>query len=655
MPADATRPRGGPGGKAWRSLRASAYAVACLLLAVIAVAVHLPARAEIVVKSADWATIPVGEPVPPGVDWSSHPLPLRWMLSEGWGLSGVALRLRFDLPAPPAEALAVLIPVATDGGRVTVNGRFIGAVQQPDAHTQVHWQRPHLLAIDPSLLVAGENTLLIQTAYRAGDHVVGRVEIGTLGEMSTQFERDYFLTSTLPWVGATIAAVLALIFGVLWLRRPDPMIGLITTAALLWCARCSTYLVEIMPLWVRFWMQLLYFGSIGGFAGVITVLLLRMSNLRSRREELMIFGYASLGAFALVITAQHAAPYLNSVWTLGLIVMPLFAVCVALNNRMRARPAPHWIVMAASALLFIAWAHDYATERGWIAADSALQLHWAGPLLLVALATPLVDRFVDILREAESARAELETRVREREQLLKRNFERLRQSERVQAENQERQRIMQDMHDGLGSQLLSSLMLVERGAVTNEQVAQILRESIDDMRLAIDALAPEQTDLGAALGNLRFRMEPRLKAAEIDLIWDARNLPEEVKLHQDAVLPILRIVQEAMTNALKHSKGRAVRVTLGVEKVNDVQWLDIRVADNGGGIVEENSSGRGLLNMRNRAQKIGALLNLETKQGSGTVVQLLYKLETVGAPGSGVRSENTQLNTQAVIERARMT
>ncbi len=144
-------------------------------------------------------------------------------------------------------------------------------------------------------------------------------------------------------------------------------------------------------------------------------------------------------------------------------------------------------------------------------------LNFAGPLMLAALATPLVDGFIKMMQEAETARVELETRVREREQLLKRNFERLRESERVKVEAQERQRIMQDMHDGLGSQLMSSLMLVEREAVSNDQFAQILRESIDDMRLAIDALAADDADLAAALGNLRFRMEPRLRAAGMEL------------------------------------------------------------------------------------------------------------------------------------------
>ena len=651
MPSGASnRPR--PLAALRRALQAGAASLGVLL--VLCAALPTPARAALTIKSVEWAAEPLDQLPAADAVWLRFDLPYRWTSAEGSALTGIALRLHFELPAVPSDALAALIPVDTEGGRISVNGHFVAAIQAPDEHTHVQWQRPHLLSIDPKLLVPGSNTMLIQTAYRAGHHVLGRVEIGALGELSARYEREYFLTSTLTWIGATLAAVLALIFGVLWLRRRDALTGLITLAAVIWCARSATFLVEIMPLGLRFWMRLLYFATKGGFAAVITILLLRMANLHNRREELMILLYAALGAVAFVVTAQYAASYLDLLWAPGLILMPAFAVVVALNNRLRARQSPHWFVIAASVLIFVAWAHDYAAGVGWLAADSTMALHWAGPLLLVALATPLVDGFADILREAESARAELETRVREREQLLKRNFERLRQSERAQAENQERQRIMQDMHDGLGSQLLSSLMLVERGAVTNEQVAQILRESIDDMRLAIDALAPEQTDLGSALGNLRFRMEPRLRAAGIELIWDARNLPEEVKLHQDAVLPALRIVQEAMTNALKHSKARTLRVTLGVEKVNEASWLDIRVADNGRGVVDENTSGRGLLNMRNRAQKIGALLNIETKAGAGTVVQLLYKLETAAAGGPNARSENTQLNTQAIIERARL-
>jgi signal transduction histidine kinase len=335
-----------------------------------------------------------------------------------------------------------------------------------------------------------------------------------------------------------------------------------------------------------------------------------------------------------------------------LIVIPGIALAYAVAARLRRPGAPPVAVLIAAIVALLAGLHDFLLLRGSVLGIQTLALHWAVPLLLISLATPLTDRFVRALREAETARDELETRVREREQLLKRNFERLRESERAQAQAQERQRIMQDMHDGLGSQLLSSLMLVERKGVSQEQVVQILRECMDDMRLAIDAMAAEDAGLLSALGNLRYRMEPRLRAAGVELAWTARGLPEEIDIHPDAVLPILRIVQEALTNALKHSRARTVQVSIALEQGGDAPWLNIRVADNGRGIMQEGVGGRGLLNMRNRAQRIGAQLKIETVPSAGTLVQLRFKVEPHEV-STLMRATQMPLNTQAVIERVR--
>jgi signal transduction histidine kinase len=309
-------------------------------------------------------------------------------------------------------------------------------------------------------------------------------------------------------------------------------------------------------------------------------------------------------------------------------------------------------VVAALIIALVAAAHDFLVAIGVLPFASPALLNIATPVLVIALGATLIDRFVRSLAEVEKTNADLETRIHEREQLLKRNFDRLRESERVKASAQERQRIMQDMHDGLGSQLLSSLMLVERGAMSNEQVAQILRESIDDMRLAIDALAADDSDLFAALGNMRFRMEPRLRAAGMELQWDARNLPEEVDLDPNAVLPVLRIVQEALTNAIKHSRARVVRVTLSVDHDGDSQWLSIRVTDNGRGLAATgNVTGRGMLNMKSRAARIAAFLKVESVPGAGTMILLRLPLNPI--PGPTTRAMQLSLDTEAVIEQLR--
>lgn len=634
-----------------RSLRAAIFAAVPLALAHCLAAAPPAARAQ-TITAVEWSATAVGAQPAADAQWTRFDLPLRWSASEASPLQGVALRMKFRLDAPPAEAWAVLIGNAANGGRVSVNGRFIGAIRMPDERSHVRWRRPHLLAIDPALLVAGENVLLVQTAYRGGMHVFAGVEVGTLAQMSARYDERFFLSYTLTWIGATLAAVIALLFGVLWLRRPEPLLALLTLAAALWVLRSSYFLVETMPLALRLWLRLAYYAASGGFAAVMTMALLRLSGRREPRDLWLVAGYAAIGPLLLVVTAQHAAPFIEQLWMPGLVVMAGAGFTYAVRQRLRWREAPPLVLLAAMALTLAAAVHDFLLSRGVSLTGDALALHWAGPLLLVALAAPLVDRFVRILREAETARAELETRVREREQLLKRNFERLRESERLQATAQERQRIMQDMHDGLGSQLLSSLMLVERGAVTQEQVAQILRECIDDMRLAIDALASEDAGLLSALGNLRFRMEPRLRAAGIELAWDARGLPQEIDINPDAVLPILRIVQEALTNALKHSRARAVHVVLAMEHNGDSQWLNIRVTDNGRGITGEGAGGRGLSNMRNRAGRIGAQLKLETVPGAGTMVQLAYRLDTQGASVT-TRMSQLPLNTEAIIERAK--
>ena len=229
-------------------------------------------------------------------------------------------------------------------------------------------------------------------------------------------------------------------------------------------------------------------------------------------------------------SSLRAEPYLQLAWQPGLLLIVGVATGVGLYRRTQGGVAsPHPLVLVAAVILLCAGLLDYASVVGLNSLDGVPAMNFAGPLMLLALAAPLIDGFIKTMHQAELARVELETRVREREQLLKRNFERLRESERVKVEAQERQRIMQDMHDGLGSQLMSSLMLVERGAVSNDQFAQILRESIDDMRLAIDALAAEDADLAAALGNLRFRMEPGDRLLLItDGISEARNAHGEL-------------------------------------------------------------------------------------------------------------------------------
>lgn len=205
----------------------------------------------------------------------------------------------------------------------------------------------------------------------------------------------------------------------------------------------------------------------------------------------------------------------------------------------------------------------------------------------------------------------------------------LRAFEREHAVNEERLRIMQDLHDGVGSQLLSTLMMVQGGNASREQTVLLLQECMDDIRLAIDTLAPDEPDLLPVLGNFRFRMEARYRAVGLDFLWINHSLPDALTLAPHAGLQLLRVLQEALANVLRHAQARRVKV----EVYFSPRELRVRLEDDGVGMAAAPTmagAGHGVANMRLRARKLGATLDWLDAGGDaarpGTVVELVVPL-----------------------------
>jgi signal transduction histidine kinase len=143
-------------------------------------------------------------------------------------------------------------------------------------------------------------------------------------------------------------------------------------------------------------------------------------------------------------------------------------------------------------------------------------------------------------------------------------------------------------------------------------------------------------DLMLALGSWRERAMAQLRPHEIALDWHVltpQGLPVHPELRPWHVIQIVRVLDEALTNAVKHAQARCITVTietLGGETGN-VAYGCITVADDGKGfeLASEGKSagggrtaGRGLRNMRGRAQRCGADLELRSGAG-GTSVRLV--------------------------------
>ncbi len=202
----------------------------------------------------------------------------------------------------------------------------------------------------------------------------------------------------------------------------------------------------------------------------------------------------------------------------------------------------------------------------------------------------------------------------------------------VGAREEERRRLHRDLHDGLGSQLaalnlqlgaMPSLIDTDRAAAIDE-VAELraqLRSAITSVRAVVQGLRPPAIDELGLLVALR----ERIRQFSTDKFFVRMSLPERLPdLPAALEVAIYRIVEEALTNVTKHSLADWCLVSLSVTE----NRLIVEVEDDGTGLGDSpESEGVGLRSMRERAEELGGLFQVEQRPRGGTRVAASFRLD----------------------------
>ncbi len=200
------------------------------------------------------------------------------------------------------------------------------------------------------------------------------------------------------------------------------------------------------------------------------------------------------------------------------------------------------------------------------------------------------------------------------------------------AREEERRRLRRDLHDGLGSRLAA--LNLQAGALrglirrdpdaADEAVVELrdeVRASIADIRRLVYGLRPPALDELGLVAAIRQRAAAH---AVVDSTGESNNLRVEVDAPER--LPALpaaveaaayRIVEEALTNVVRHAQAGSCVVRLALEE----GALCVEVTDDGVGLPAGRAAGVGLLSMRERAAELGGECVVETAQKGGTRVQ----------------------------------
>lgn len=545
-----------------------------------------------------------------GLDRWTRPAPpeVRWTSEAGPGRS----LGRFATP-PEAHASAFAIYFSSVGGKLRV--RLNGA---PLFDSTAARFQPLLLHIAQPLRSAGEhNELSIELQPdRIGGAFLGQVRIGPQAVLAPQYAQRRFIKHTLPSYIAVIAIALGLISAVLWLGRRKDRVYLWHAAA---CFVIGSYIAltiapQLLPLpWAE---------AIGGtlaamFAQTCALLGLELYGVpwsgANRRRVMLAMSAASL-------LPLPAAAVLEPAIFLGWIVPGLWAaylpIVVLIIWRIYGRGfrANHdagtfWMMAAASGIGVVAL-RDALVMLGLMPREQGLWSAYVIAMPMAAFTWVLLQRFLHALDESEALNRELEDRVAMREAQIAQAWRERQRLERERVLSAERERLFQDMHDGLGGTLTATLARLSNEGADQTPVAYAVKSALDDLRSILASLDPDERSLRVALANLRERLSDDCAASGMQLEFELHALPDDLELQPARLLHLLRIVREACSNALRHAQATRLRIVAALLDgaiEADSALLEILIEDNGIGFDPDQSQRpghHGLANLKRRASRL---------------------------------------------------
>lgn len=536
--------------------------------------------------------------------------------------------LDFDV-LPDSRIEALYIPRFAMNAEVYLNGERIGFYgPMTGEFVERNWNRPQIVNLGANVLKLGQNTLAIQVRafpdYLAG---LSTIWLGSDENLREAYRSRYEVQVTSVYLSTAFVLgagiVLTILIGMGKTR--SGLLMLLAATCFLWGIRNLAFLTTVPPFEHGLWIQITQ-GGLLVFASTIVLLILLYCRVPKQRLEWKIWWAYSLSFPVLLIINENWALRLVGYYgILGLCMYSWNVILLMRHGNSKQSLAPHafgfgllsYMALSASDLLFLA---------GILPFDGYFLNQYMGIAMFLAMSYFLIDRYSGLLAESDSFNETLQSRLMEREVELATQYLRMQKIDEEKVKMAERQRLMADMHDGLGAHLVAAIHHLQSSNFNRKNTLNLLESGLRDLQLTIDSLEPIEQDLTTLLGAFRYRIADNMRSAGIRLHWVIdEDIPPIPYLDARNCLHVLRIVQEIFTNILKHAN--ASEVSLHVSR--GPKYVGVQIQDNGVGFVLERSQhGRGLKNLKQRAAALGGSIEMTTEAGQGTRFLLRLPLDT---------------------------
>ncbi len=542
----------------------------------------------------------------------------------------IVFEVPFERAADDDQPLGLYFSLQEQTLEVRVNGTVIRSTKSIPKFEGMLTSEPAFYAMPVDSLIVGQNWLEIHKTAMGVDMALSPFAVGPADELIEAYRWRSFFVIDLGLISIGVQLFVLLLMALInWPETERPRIRALMLIIALNAA--AIYFLSFRPPFEMTLAQFVYLWSGLNLALGLAVLAFAAFDsavrlpIRMRWVWVGIFA-AHAAAFAVLpldvdrsLTKLVNVPYgFLSVTTLASILLLALAV-------IRSNPARRF-ERSVLALSFGAMALDRIGSlidlHSPFDASLPMTLTW-GPILgtflglsmLLALAREaarareVVDQANQRLAQALAAReAELAESYRQREAI-----------QRQAAVLEERQRLVRDMHDGIGGQLMSLKLKAESGSLDQATLKSGVTNSLNDLRLIVDSLDSAEDGVSLTLVAFERRLRQQLAGTGVTLKVIDETGNAHAALAPRQILNVLRVLQEAVTNALAH--GKATLLELRARFADDERNFEFLLIDNGSGIDATQPAGHGLRNMQQRAAAIGGVCAVDS-DASGTRVRI---------------------------------
>jgi signal transduction histidine kinase len=530
--------------------------------------------------------------------------------------------LRFDLSLPkiPDSLQALYLPSYADEVFVSVNGAQVYGNELTDRQPARMWNIPVLATVPQSLLQPGQNRIEITLyGYPQEGLVLEPFHFGEAQLLTPHYNWRFITSAGMARFNLGFMTIAGIMLGIIWFaRRSEPIYALLATSCGFACIICIHFGFDTSPIGYRWW-TLIWQVSVS----VYVLLIFKFCNhyigedLKPLETVSLVFIMAEI-----VIGALVPAPYLFDtllLFKLHPAILSFLVLAVLLGNRSKIDKPDLRIFF-----FFLSMASAMGVYELYITAvvDPGRNQHIFQfmPLAMLCVCLWLViSRFMLSLRSYEELTGTLKQTVAAKTEELRLTYKKLGQAERLKAINNERQRIMLDLHDGIGGQLVNTLAYMQNNEKGDAVIKTALEDALRDLSLMLDSLETDAS-ISTLLGMLRTRLETLLAEHALEFDWRIDDEPELPHPGPSQNLNLLRIVQESITNIIKHAEASIITIASDRNSIS--------ISDNGKGFDPRPDGrrhhGHGLAGMRRRAESIGADFDLSSDPG-GTTIRLVWR------------------------------